>query len=110
MSTKVVKEIKRTFSSLAPTSVLLSQESLRVGLTAGPGARRDVRREPGASSVPAAGRWPRSAGGQRGQETLPQTPECRARGHPSGLRRGSFRAVKGQVIVPRGDSEARCRD
>lgn len=31
-------------------------------------------------------------------------------GHPSGVGRGSLPAVKDQVIVPRGDSESRCKE
>lgn len=31
-------------------------------------------------------------------------------GHPSGLGRGSLPAVKDQVIVPRGDSDSRCKE
>lgn len=41
----------------------------------------------------------------------PQIPQCQGEGgHPSGVGRGSLSAVKDQVIVPRGDSESRCKE
>lgn len=41
----------------------------------------------------------------------PQIPQCQGEGgHPLGVRRGSLPTVKSQVIVPRGDSESRCKE
>lgn len=62
--------------------------------------------------------WP-SAGGptcwrganQRLGRKMSPNPTMPGRGgHPSGVGRGSLPAVKDQVIVPRGDSESRCKE
>lgn len=94
MSAKVVIEIKQTFSSFAPKLVLLSQESLWVELMEETRASRDIRQDPGTSSVPAIGRWPRSAGGELGRETLPQTPECQGEGSPLRTQKREFLSSK----------------